>query len=534
MSSNVEVFVRKATGVVREVSGYQALLANIAVLQIGLPGFYVYLTAWMFPGWDVPTIFLVSLIPVMAHATVLSIMSSQFPRSGADYVWASRIVHPVWIVSPHFALQVMGMLLVPSFFDWGIYGGFGSIAAALSISLKNPGLIAVAQTLANPNVRFGIVSIFLVVMLLLNISAFKWVRRWISLWAIVGTICGLIAGIAVLASSHDIFVSLWNANMGQYMTYDQVIQTALDNGYEYIPIGAGAFGAFFGLIACTYEMSIGYAGSISFAGEVKSARRSIPLATYGCVILGAIVLFLMVYGVSSVFGQQFIYSSMFLYYARPDLWQLPFAADPFLFANVATGLNPILSVLIPFGLIAGGLGLIPVFYLVASRYFLAYSFDRFMPTPLATVSKKYHTPWVALLVCFVIMEIGTAFSCYYAAGVVYIGLPYRSMSMLAIIVTVAAALLFPLLRKDIYQRSDIVIRYKWALVVSAVITLGFFGIAVPMVLSHPEYGGPANIAVWVFFIALLLVGPIIWALSKIYWGRRGLDISLVYKEIQPE
>jgi Zn-dependent protease len=132
------------------------------------------------------------------------------------------------------------------------------------------------------------------------------------------------------------------------------------------------------------------------------------------------------------------------------------------------------------------------------------------------------------------MEIGIAFSCYYAAGVVYIGLPYRSMSMLAIIATVAAALLFPLLRKEIYQHSDIVTRYKWPLVATAIITLGFFGFAVPMVLSHPEYGGPANISVWIFFIALLLAGPVIWALSKIYWSRKGLDISLVYKEIQPE
>lgn len=303
---SVEVFVRKATGVVREVSGYQAFLANLAQLQIGLPGFYVYLTAWMFPGWDVPTVFLISLLPVMAHATVLSIMGSQFPRSGADYVWASRIIHPVLVVSPYIGLLVLGNLLVPAFVDWGLYGGFGSIFAALSISLSRPDLISVAQALADPNNRFAIVSVFLVVMLLGNVVAFKWVRRWISLWAIVGTICGFVAGISVLTSSHATFVSLWNANMGQYMTYDQVIKTALDNGYSYLAVGLGGFGAFFGLVACTYEMSIGYAGSISFAGEIKSAKRSIPLATYGCVILGAIVLFLMVYGVTTVFGQQLI------------------------------------------------------------------------------------------------------------------------------------------------------------------------------------------------------------------------------------
>jgi amino acid transporter len=153
-----------------------------------------------------------------------------------------------------------------------------------------------------------------------------------------------------------------------------------------------------------------------------------------------------------------------------------------------------------------------------------------MPTAMARVSKRYHTPWLALLVIFLISECGT----YWAAGVIFIGLPFRSMSMLNIVATVGSALLFPLLAKSLYQRSDIVQRYKYVLALCCVIVLTFFVFAVPMVLSHPEYGGPPRPQIAAFYIALLFIGPVIWGLSKVYWKRRGLDITLAYKEIPPQ
>lgn len=517
------------------MSSHEALLANIASLQIGLPGFYVYLTAWIFPGWDVPTVFLISLIPVTAHAIVVSIMTSQFPRSGGEYAWGSRIIPPWLMVAPQIGTLVLSSLLVPGFLDWSIYGGFGTILAGLSMISNNMSLMNTAAALANPNVRFAIIMTFIVLSTLCLVVRFTWVRMWISFWAIVGIVTGLLAGFTLLFSSHATFVSLWNLHMSQYgLSYDQVIATAASGGYSYVPIGAGTFGAFFAILAGTYEMNIGYAGSISFAGEIKSARRGIPYSVLTCVYLGALVLFIMVWGITHVIGQQFVYSAMYLTYSRPDLWKAPFTADPFLFATIATGLNPILIVLVPFGLISGAFGVIPVTALINSRYFLAYSFDRFMPTTISRVDKKYHAPWVALIVVFIVLTCGALFTDYWAAGVVYIGLPWRSMSMLNVLFTVAAALLFPLLAKELYDRSDIVKRWKYVLVICCLVCIGFFGFAIPYVLSHPEYGGPSNPEIAAFYICIFLAGPIIWFASKIYWKRRGLDISLVYKEIAPE
>ena len=529
-----EVFTRKATGVVREASWFQALMSNIAQLQIGLPGFYVFLTAWMFPGWDVPTVFLLSLIPVTTHAILLSIMTSQFPRSGGDYVWASRILPPYIVISTIFALQVIGALVTPGFIDWGIYGGLGTVFTCLGISLNNPAISSISTTLQDPNVRFLIVSILIWVFAIVNIKSLKLSLKWISVMAILGTIAGLVSGFTLLFSSNQYFITQWNNLFGSYLTYDQVINTAISNGYEYIPIGLGTFGTLFGLIACTYEMNIGYAASISFAGEIKSARRSIPIATLACVALGAVVLFIMCWAQQNVVGQKFIYSSMYLFYSKPELWTVPAPADPFLYAVIATGLNPILAVIIPLGLLSGCLGLVAVSYIVSSRYWLAFSFDRFLPTFFSKVDKKHHTPWVSILFFGIIYEIGLAFSCYYAAGVVYIGLPYRSISLLNNALIAAAVLLFPVIAKSLYEHADVVKRHKVLTLLSAVITFAFFAFAAINVVIHPEYGGPPNIGVWIFMIILLLLGPIIWLLSKIYWSRRGLDTSLVYKEVPPE
>ena len=124
------------------------------------------------PRLDIATVFLISLIPVTAHAIVLSIMTSQFPRSGADYAWASRIVHPVWVVAPSVAGLVLGTLLTPGFLDWGLYGGIGTIVESLSIVLNRPDLLSGAATAVDPNVRFVYVSAVLVLFLVLNITRF--------------------------------------------------------------------------------------------------------------------------------------------------------------------------------------------------------------------------------------------------------------------------------------------------------------------------------------------------------------------------
>jgi amino acid transporter len=418
--------------------------------------------------------------------------------------------------------------------DWAIYGGVGSIATSLGLALNNPGLAEITTTLLDPNVRFAIVTLICAIFAISSIVSPKWTRRWISLTAIIGIIAGLTAGLSLLFASHEAFVSNWNNHFGSYLTYDQVISTAESGGYAYVPIGLGTFGALFGLIAATYEMNIGYEASTAFAGEIKSARRSIPFATLGCLYIGAVILFLMAWGQGNIIGQKFVYSSMYLFNARPDLWTVPAAADPFLYAVMATGLNPVLAVIIPLALLISPLGLIPIAYYTNSRNLLAFSFDRWLPGTLSKVSKKYHTPWVAILFTFVLYEIGAAFSAYYAAGVIYLSLPMRSLMLLWISVSAIAALIFPLVRKDLYERSDLVKKNRGKLALSSIVAAGFFLFACVYVLIHPEYGGPPNLMTWILVIGLIISGPIIWQIARIYWARKGLDISLVYKEIPPE
>ncbi len=112
-----QVFVREATGLVRELGSYDAFLINMAIINIAGGLTYDILQLFFFPGASMPLVFLLGGIPAIGVFIVYTIFSSAFPRSGGDYLYVSRILHP----AIGFA---QGMLTVLGFFVFGVAAFF--------------------------------------------------------------------------------------------------------------------------------------------------------------------------------------------------------------------------------------------------------------------------------------------------------------------------------------------------------------------------------------------------------------------------
>src|SRR5918999_1038174 len=116
-SAAATVFERKATGLVREAGALDTLIYNLNFVSLGLMAALVFLFSTAFyPGANLYLTALLMLLIVLPTSLVFAFFASTMPRSGGDYVYVSRTLHPA-----------LGMM--SSFNNtlwWFLYGGVPS------------------------------------------------------------------------------------------------------------------------------------------------------------------------------------------------------------------------------------------------------------------------------------------------------------------------------------------------------------------------------------------------------------------------
>src|SRR5712691_335300 len=96
-------FTRNATGLVREVSVWDALIMNTLGMNVAVGSVFLLLQApAIFPGGNmVLAVIIGTVIMAFTLLWVYSEFAAAMPRSGGDYVYTSRALHPFlgWLLS---------------------------------------------------------------------------------------------------------------------------------------------------------------------------------------------------------------------------------------------------------------------------------------------------------------------------------------------------------------------------------------------------------------------------------------------------
>ncbi|WXG44199.1 MAG: APC family permease [Promethearchaeati archaeon SRVP18_Atabeyarchaeia-1] len=403
MSKGKQVFVREATGLVREIGWFTALaMVMSAVIGAGINSFAVQAYGWTSAAGinavsPLAMVLLVA-IPFGCSAICLGIMSSAMPRSGGPYVIMSRAVSPSvgflasWGSWVSIALSV-GLLANYDIYFWGT--SF-KIAGAIynNGALVNLGLLF--QDIW-PSIWLG-VALTVVITLLAALGANIWGRVVQALFIIplVGSVFTIAA---LLIHTAGDLPTYWNAVFGAG-SYATIAASAV----PYTPDFVLSFAALPGII---FAYSAFYASSY-VGGEVKNPKKNMVLSLIGG--MGLIILLFVVYtgGLARAVGEEFLYAYNVV--GGPAPAQLP------LFAAVYTYSIPILSIFIS---ITGALWLLndlPPFFLIATRSTFAWSFDRQFPEKFAEVSDRFHSPLWSALICGIVAIPGVFFSALTAWG----------------------------------------------------------------------------------------------------------------------
>jgi APA family basic amino acid/polyamine antiporter len=524
------LFVRSTSGLMRSVSTFDAFLMGTFMVNIGMGGALVY--GWglgVFPNGNLPLGMLISTIGSVFIVAVYAIFTASMPRSGGDYTYVSRVLHPAIGFASNFNFALLNIFWVASDSIFLVYI-VGIALYGVSIVTGNVGLMATSKALfLDPNTIVLGTTVAIILYGVIAGAGIKWGMRIQKLAFLLGMI-GIVVAVGIFLTVPNVdYVSKYNAMMGTN-AYSKVIDAAKNTGLvlggaqELIPtLGLASIGC----AAMLYGFYPTYIGS-----EVKNASRMKTqfLAIVGSTLFAGIMIAVIAQWLIGTVGQDFLASINYIQYADPT--NFPFFTTPFYPLLLVIVSNVWIVILLGVAFAAWAFIWPLNCVLVATRCMFAWSFDRVVPSQIAYVHPRTRSPLVALLITVVVSEIITALLVYNGAllTAVFGSIAGTLFSMIAVMV---AGLVFPFRRKEIYGKSPSkkILGIPLIVLLSA-IGLGFVGLFLYFYITFPAIGLWAPLSVDLF-VGVWIVGFALYGIAYLIRKRQGIDLTMLFKEIPP-
>ena len=541
------LYVRQSSGLVREASVVDAIIFNaVFSAPVGATlAFGIFYALGSFPGADIVQALLIAFVVNIPVVIMMSMMASAMPRTGGDYVWISRILHPSVAVFSNFAAAVSALIGAAFWARSFAVLALGPALAVLGAVTQNSALINAGNAVSGSDATgqwwtFGLGLLLIVILAIAMSAGTKTSFRVQNVCWIIATVGTFLAFIALLISSNQSFIANFNA-FAQPFTHSvnsfQAIQdAAAKTGFVFL--GGHQFSSTLPLIAIIMTFMMWNWWSVYIAGELKSAgnlRRQLS------IMIGALVwdsLF-MIIGVLLLYHsatEQFIASINAL--AGTPGYLLPVAPFYNLMASIAAN-NSVFALLIAVSFIFWNLPAMFPNTFMPVRTIFAWSFDRILPSRLSDVNERTRAPIPAIIVASIIVAGILAWSVLSSSFFTLL-----SMGVLAGVITIlcvsVSAIAFPFRRPDLFRNSPANTRIAGIplLPIVAVLSIAvMIGLAY-LVLSYQQFGiatpqlGP--LPGFIFMGALIVIGLVIFFVARFVRARQGINLDLIYSELPPE
>jgi amino acid transporter len=532
-------YSRKATGLVKVIPILDMMTFNAsAASPIGVvlaTGMFVVFAA--FPGANLTLALIIAAFVLPFIWATYALMSAALPRIGGDYLFGSRILHPIAGLFSNVGTYLGALLSIGltayGITTFGLVPAFGAIGAATG----SASWVHTANTLSHHGWTFALATIMILALSALSIMGTRVVGRFVTIFYTVA-LGGLIVGVLVmLFTSHSHFVSAFNTLAkpltGNPNEYAATIAAGTKAGLSY-PSAHGysaknTIGALF--VVMTYFNATYY--GIFLTPEMKRGgqRRRQLIAQAGSGYFQLIFVLLTVVIFFKTAGYNF-----FLAASNGSLSPKVSASGNFnFFVSIASG-SHVLAVLLGVAFVFaipvwcyGNLGL-------CYRVPFAYAFDGLLPRRLAAVNARTHTPVVAIAVTgalAILVAAWASFATSFTTVLAYTGM----LAYIGFIIVGAAAVVMYRRRPSLYNGSPADWRpggIRVQPLIGAGCCLAGLGLEV-LVMSFHTQVGIKHIAIPI----LVIVGVFLMAVG-LYFGakaiqrRRGVDLDLVYANVPAE
>ncbi len=524
---NPKVFVRDATGLVRQFSWLDAFVISSSVLLASIWGYSLQIVAVIGadPGANIVTSENIGLLFCIPLAIVYAMLATRMGRSGGDYVWTSRTLQPTFgfVISWAFWISILGILGLEAYiFPTAVLPNF---LGAFGYSLHNSYLLALASSVAiTPNSFLIGIVVMILSTAIIGFGPKLFTRVMLVLFVAV-TLSTLLSFVVLAGATHSDFVSAVNGYGGTNISYTGIISQAQSRGWSYVPLTTAVTLA---SIPISILMYAGFNWSAAVSGEVRTIRKSMLIGIVGALAAGWLIDVVGTQLSVNVVGYQFLQASSSL----GSSW--PLVAPPWMpiFISMLTKNFPILF-LIQLGWILSLFWNLAGNLTVATRYVFAFSFDRTLPTLFADVNERFHFPLKASVLNFA----GGIIFLIIATFTSFIGLFLNSVAIWAVMwfSASAAAIILPYKSKQKGIVSGLPGSH-WKiplLTILGIISAASMAVTFYYSVTTPAIG-PSTPGADALLAGIYLSGLIVYLARREYLKRRGVRLSMAYSEIPPE
>ena len=549
------LFLRKATGLVRSWSVFDAFIYAFFSINLVTLGFYIISQMWFLEGGLIPTL-IVSGIIILSEVVVYAGLIAVMPRAGGDYVWQSRILGGgigfvlavtgwwfiLWLWTPLYSDMLRQVFFVP------LLGVIGQQGSALFFANDPNGWMIVSV----------LMLIFVTAVIALGMKTYARVQKfcfWVGNAGLLVVCLVLLFGnnVSFKAAFDAAAVKMYGAAPG---AYDATLKLGTDAGAA-APLFGGLTLAVFLAMPYLVFFNLWPNWGATLYGEVKGASDFIKnlsgmaWALIATTALGVVFFIL----VDKTITWDFMSKANAAYWnyrwgfsttapAFP-VWPYPALLAMFMVDN------PLIQFIVLLAMSMWFFGWAGTIFLSSTRVIFAAAFDRLLPEKMAEVDSRTRTPVYAMLAMIVP---GLIISALYVYNIPLFGNPAQSLTLASTLViavtylgSTIAAIVLPYTKKDLYDASPIA-KYKIAgipmITVAGVIFMLFLLFLLIQWLLDPNalYGigysindkGIKNIGSLVYMGVMYVLAIVIYFGAKSYRKSRGVDIDKVYKEIPVE
>jgi APA family basic amino acid/polyamine antiporter len=532
--SSPQLFTRKATGLVREGRTVDALFYNVMWSSVALTfGFFWLLYSFYYNGSNAILAFLIAAALGLPGAFLYAMLAQIMPRTGGDYVFNSRALHPAIGFAANasycFWLAVVYGVYTTYFASYGI-GAFAHMMAGYTGS---SGWLSFGEWFSTEAGLFitGTVAVLVSAGIFILGGVRLFFKLQVGAFVVYMVGAFLLPALVGLFGSEAGFISNFNeygANLGVPHAFQAMQHSASSEGY--VQSGFNFTATLKSVSAFWFIFGFIYSSNY-FAGEIRLKKRTHMLSIPGAVAVAVVVLLILTplythvvgYGTNGAIG-----------FANPATYGFSeYPAYPELMA-IASG-SPVWGTIILLGFSVGLLIWLPQTMILVSRSMFSWSFDRIMPQKLSYVEPRSHSPVVAIAIVSLLAIASTAiyaFTEWFTTLSVLLGLSTT------LLFTALSGIVLPFTQKAMVESSPYnrrVLGIPLISLVGGLALVGFSG-AIAILLWDPGSGASLadNPGKLELAVAVYVVGLAVYFIARAIRRSQGIDIELAHAELPPE